>query len=642
MTESVVIKSAVCYSLGLRAQEATSYVRVISPLRSSNVKIINGILPDNSIDTDLVREGDIVIVQRDFPRNFENFCSLVDKCRSYNKKLIFDIDDLLFELPQYHHDRQRHHFTPYLLPIYYAIQEADLVTVPTHALKEYVSCINENTIVLPNYLDDQLWKAKDLKRGGNEKIVIGYMGTATHYSDLESISLILMKLLDDFEDRVQLRIWGFDPPPDLCQHPSVSYNSLFYVSYPAFAKWFREVSLDIAIAPLNDHIFNKCKSNLKFLEYSINGISGVYSDIEAYNSVVVNGHNGLLARDPDDWQAALRRLIEDDGLRTQVAAHARATAERAWTWSANAAQWRSSIMQGLSAARREDKSRLVIRSIAKQNLSLMHSIKEESFRALDKIEACQARALQPHHQETHGEPNTEERIPTYNSSSRENNGMEYAMNSKTRSSQLRLRCYDATTETGHFDPCWLDVIQYTPAWMCRSERLMMFTLAFSLRPQHYLEIGTFQGGSALLVCSALDALESDGKMYLVDPNPKIAPEYWDKLKHRAKLYKGYSPDILHIAASEAGKFDLVLIDGDHSYQGVMRDAEGVLPYTESGGYIIFHDSFCEEVCRAIDDFVDQHSERVVDLGILTREFTPQMIDNKLIRWGGLRILYIVE
>ena len=622
------IKSAVCYSLGLRAQEATSYVRVLSPLRRSNVEIINGILPNNDIDTDLVQEGDVVIVQRDFPRHFEEFCSLVDKCKSYNKKLIFDLDDLLFELPEYHFDRQRHHFTSYLLPIYYAIQEADLVAVPTRALKEYVSCINENTVVLPNYLDDQLWKAKGPKKSDNEKIIIGYTGTVTHFKDLESVSCSLRDLLDRFKGRVELRIFGFEPPTDLREHPNVSYNSLFYVSYPAFAKWFQSLALDIAIAPLIDNLFNKCKSNLKFLEYSINGIPGVYSDIEVYNSMVVHGDNGLLARTPEDWAIALGKLIEDIDLRMRIAARALATVEQSWTWSANATQWLSTITQGLSVAKQKDGSRFVIRSIAKQNLSLICSLKDPHVQ-------------QPNHQEADRERAEESQSWFY--SSTENNSKKRTVNSKTRDSRLGLDYYDVTSETGYFDPCWLDAVQLAPAWMTRSERLMLFALAFSLRPKRYLEIGTFQGGSALLVCSALDALECDGKMYLVDPAPQIAPEHWDKIKHRAKLYRGRSPDILQTVAAEAGgAFNLIFIDGDYSYDSVIRDAEGVLVYTKPGSYIVFHDGFYEDVRRAVDDFVEQHSNRLADLGLLTREFTSQIVNKSLIRWGGLRVLCIVS
>jgi len=211
-----------------------------------------------------------------------------------------------------------------------------------------------------------------------------------------------------------------------------------------------------------------------------------------------------------------------------------------------------------------------------------------------------------------------------------------------RQRQATLERIDVTAFAGDFDLNWLASVKNSPVWMTRAERLMVFSLAFCLRPQRYLEIGTFQGGSALLVGSALDALKSDGRMYLVDPEPKISAENWQRIAHRAEIFKGYSPEILQAVAAKAGQaFDLVLIDGDHTYKGAKRDATGVLPYIAPGGYILFHDSFFPEVRRAIDEFVDEHSERMIDFGLLTREITVQTSEeNARVEWGGLRMLYV--
>lgn len=208
--------------------------------------------------------------------------------------------------------------------------------------------------------------------------------------------------------------------------------------------------------------------------------------------------------------------------------------------------------------------------------------------------------------------------------------------------QHELTRYDVTPFAAEFDLKWLAPIESAPVWMTRAERLLMFTLAFCLRPLAYLEIGTFQGGSALMVGSALDAVGGDGRMYCVDPEPRISPENWSKIEHRATLFQGYSPGILNEVAAAAGRrFDLVLIDGDHSYKGAKRDAEGVLPYVAQGGYIVFHDSFNPEVRRAIDDFVREHPTELVDFGLLTREITVQQdAKGPAIEWGGLRMLYV--
>ncbi|HID53187.1 MAG TPA: class I SAM-dependent methyltransferase [Anaerolineae bacterium] len=202
--------------------------------------------------------------------------------------------------------------------------------------------------------------------------------------------------------------------------------------------------------------------------------------------------------------------------------------------------------------------------------------------------------------------------------------------------------YDVTAFAGEIDLEPLAVIKWAPMWMSRAERLLIYTLTFTLRPSRYLEIGTFQGGSALVVNAAMDALGSDGRIICVDPEPRIAPENWQKIERRASLITGYSPEALPQAVDVAGgPFDFVLIDGDHTYNGVVRDANGVLPYVADGAYLLFHDSFFVDVARGIRDFARQNADQLVDFGSLTREVTFQKsAQGELVRWGGLRMMQV--
>ncbi|MBN1659278.1 MAG: class I SAM-dependent methyltransferase [Anaerolineae bacterium] len=202
--------------------------------------------------------------------------------------------------------------------------------------------------------------------------------------------------------------------------------------------------------------------------------------------------------------------------------------------------------------------------------------------------------------------------------------------------------YDVTAFASDIDLDPLDAIQSAPAWMTRAERLMLYTLTFCLRPRRYLEIGTYQGGSALVVHSALTSLGSDARLFCVDPQPAVAAEHWQLLAKRTTLIEGYSPQILpQVMRLAGGRFDLVLIDGDHTYRGVLADANGALACAEHGGYILFHDGFHVDVKRAIDEFVEAHREQVIDLGMLTREVTSQLDDaGNRVEWGGLRLVYV--
>lgn len=204
-----------------------------------------------------------------------------------------------------------------------------------------------------------------------------------------------------------------------------------------------------------------------------------------------------------------------------------------------------------------------------------------------------------------------------------------------------LQPHDVTEVRDRLDLGALDVIAWTPAHLTRGERLLIFTLALTLRPSRYLEIGTFRGGSALLVAAAFEAGDNDATLTCVDPSPQIAPEHWERLAPRTRLLTAASPDILPEAARLAGgAFDLVLIDGDHSERGVVRDAEGVLPFVAPGAHILFHDAFYEDVRRGIDGFVRRHADRVADLGLLSRECTLEAPGSE-IRWGGLRLLRVL-
>ena len=205
-----------------------------------------------------------------------------------------------------------------------------------------------------------------------------------------------------------------------------------------------------------------------------------------------------------------------------------------------------------------------------------------------------------------------------------------------------LKVVDVTAYAADIDLDALDVIRWAPVWMSRAERLLLFSLVFGSRPERYLEIGTYKGGSTLVVAAAMDASGAKGRMMCIDPTPEIDAAHWAQLEHRATLLQAYSPDILPEAYRLAGgPFDFVLIDGDHTYEGVMRDATGVLPFVADGAYLLFHDSFFSEVAQAISEFAHQHQEQIVDFGILTREITVQSEpQTEPIHWGGLRLMQV--
>jgi len=207
---------------------------------------------------------------------------------------------------------------------------------------------------------------------------------------------------------------------------------------------------------------------------------------------------------------------------------------------------------------------------------------------------------------------------------------------------IKLPVYNVTDSAADFELDAMKILQTAPVWMTRAERLLLYTTVFTLRPSRYLEIGTLKGGSALIVNAAMNALNSDGKIVCLDPKPQIAPEHLEILQPRTTVITGYSPQDLGAAQDAGGgPFDFVLIDGDHSYDGLMRDANGVLPYVADGAYLLFHDSLFTEVSRGLHDFSRQHANILTDFGTMTREVTHQKLeDGSHLQWGGIRMMQV--
>jgi glycosyltransferase involved in cell wall biosynthesis len=393
MENPMKIKNAVCYSFDLNDEGALAYMRLIGPLRGSGINIINGI-ENNQTIVNRVSEGDVVIIQREFPKQFDNYKKIIELAHKERKPVIFDLDDLLLYLPDNHQHRQSARFGPSLLPMFQAIMEADLVSVSTPKLRDVLAKYNDNIVVLPNYFNDNLWRLTPpaLKNSSGEVLTIGFMGTSTHKPDLEYIAPVLLDLIKRYPQKLRFHFWGVQPPAQLESLPQVESTPWYSFVYKDFAELFQTQYADIFIAPLVDNLFNRCKSSLKFFEYSALGAPGVFSRLDPYTDVVKHGHDGLLASSLDEWTDCLIQLIENDELRFQLATNAQATIRKKWLLSKNAFRWKEAFQSaiGTISSNREQNNSIV--SIVKSiNLQLFETFNKNELEQLGaEVKAQQA------------------------------------------------------------------------------------------------------------------------------------------------------------------------------------------------------------------------------------------------------------
>ena len=104
---------------------------------------------------------------------------------------------------------------------------------------------------------------------------------------------------------------------DAVATPRKTFRSL--LNYAEYLDVLR--SADIVLMPLGDTEFNRCKSDLKFLEASACGAVALASPV-VYGGSIRNWDTGVIFASPDEFAGALARLIEDAPLRQRLSQQA--------------------------------------------------------------------------------------------------------------------------------------------------------------------------------------------------------------------------------------------------------------------------------------------------------------------------------
>ena len=321
---------------------ACPVLRVTGPAAALGWEVVRGNTWSEGVlrtfSTEAVASAQLVVIQRDFPRHEAAYAAVVAAARANRKPVLYELDDLLTEIPLDHPSHR--YYAEAQAPMLAALAEADGVTTSTPALADYLRQFNPCVWVLPNYINETFWPLRPLPVAGSQTpVTIGYVGGHTHAADLDLIGPVLARLAQRYGDRVRLRFWGGPPPTALADLANVEWIRLSIADYRQYAEYMQQQHFDIALAPLRDNLFNRCKSPNKYLEYGALGLPGVFSRLEPYSQIVRDGANGLLAGAPDEWEAALVDLIEHPQRRLQLAEQAQATVRAEWLLGPHASQW---------------------------------------------------------------------------------------------------------------------------------------------------------------------------------------------------------------------------------------------------------------------------------------------------------------
>ncbi len=253
----------------------------------------------------------------------------------YNMPIVAEIDDDIYDVnpssPAYQYFYPG---SPIIEMTEEYLKDADAITTTTQRLADVYSKLNKNIYILPNALDAEDWPDHTPRAG--DPIIIGWAGSPTHFQDLRVVEKPLKKVLKKHPN-VLFRVMGC-LPDFFAGHSQIELRE-DYVDIMDWPQKLASLNFDIGIAPLAISNFNLAKSNLKWMEYSILNIPGVYSRVGEYARTIDDGLTGFLANDPREWEYHLTNLIESEDLRRRIGGQAKQKVIDEYTLSKTIGAW---------------------------------------------------------------------------------------------------------------------------------------------------------------------------------------------------------------------------------------------------------------------------------------------------------------
>ena len=142
--------------------------------------------------------------------------------------------------------------------------------------------------------------------------------------------------------------------------------------------------------------------------------------------------------------------------------------------------------------------------------------------------------------------------------------------------------------------------------------IFLYSIIWSKSPKNILEIGRWHGWSSAIIFGALEDL-GIGHLYTVDIKDNTNTVIKSIIEPRTTFITAPSADILSLDTLSQLQFEIVFIDGEHSYDATLTDLNNTYELLTNEAWILVHDNNLPAVQKAINVFLLQ-VKNVTDCG----------------------------
>ncbi|WP_194788000.1 glycosyltransferase [Pseudomonas sp. UFMG81] len=225
----------------------------------------------------------------------------IERIKRYsNARRIYEIDDYILDVPKKNaHGRNMPSNMREMVTR--GIGLCDRLVVSTEPLADALRGMIDDIRVVPNMLAAPLWGDLASQRQTSARPRVGWAGGTSHGGDLELLIDVVKTLADEVD-------WVFF---GMCPEILRPYIKEFHKGVPMglYPRKLASLNLDLALAPLEQNLFNDCKSNLRLLEYGACGFPVVCTDTKAYQGYLPCTR--VLTNRSEEWLAAIRMHLND-------------------------------------------------------------------------------------------------------------------------------------------------------------------------------------------------------------------------------------------------------------------------------------------------------------------------------------------
>jgi len=236
----------------------------------------------------------------------------------FQRKIIYDFDDAIW-LTDRQHESMMRRIGKWRSKVRNICKWSYKVSCGNHYLCNYASQFNSNVVYNPTTIDTEMLHNPSLVKVPPDpqcKIRIGWTGSHSTLKYLDAIEPVLKKILSA-NSEVEFVVIA-DRKPDLTSLPSMTF-----VPWNSESEIKDLMQLDIGVMPLPDDDWARGKCGFKALQYMALELPTVVSPVGVNPQIIDQGVTGFLCNTQQEWEAALKTLIEKPELRKSMGINGR-------------------------------------------------------------------------------------------------------------------------------------------------------------------------------------------------------------------------------------------------------------------------------------------------------------------------------